>query len=228
LEKKTIIDEMFREAHVYIGEAVDMKIETLNDCDKIPNNSSCDCVLDEIYCRSEKAESNIAFDLIVLKCPQCNVMYAYWLDESSRGAFSEPIEYKETRMHTHTLGKSKAHIIPKKCVAEYSKSISAQDNRNRELNHLIQTKLTALYASGLSLATINFARGKSSEYLKNHDLSPKATAKLLAAAIYAKANSTTTNGGLWKHKGEGITERQLKEIFGASRKTIRKWAKLLT
>jgi hypothetical protein len=46
--------------------------------------------------------------------------------------------------------------------------------------------------------------------------------KLVAAAIYG-----TANGAVCKHQGEGISERKLEEIFGVTRKTIRRLSKLL-
>lgn len=229
LEKKAIIDELFREARVFVDDNADIKVETLSDYDKIPDVCpKCNCEMDEIYCRSEKTESDPAFDLVVLKCQQCDAMYAYWLEESGYDVFSESIKDENPKTSMHPLGKSKKHIIPQKCAAEYLMSISAQDKRSKELNHSIRTKLPALYATGLSLVTINFARNEVIEYLKDHEISSKSLTKLLAAAVYVKANSTTTNGGLWEHKGEGISERQLEEIFGTSRKTIRKWSKVFS
>jgi len=214
---------------VYLDETVDMKIETLNDYDTVPNHCpTCDCEMDEIYCRSEKTESDPVFDLIVYRCPECKAAYACWIEDSYADPwFDLAGENENPTTNTYPLGKNNEQKTSKKCIARYLESISTHDRRNRELDRLIQKKLPTLYATGLSLTTIDFARRTVIDYSKNHNSSSKSLAKLLAAAIYIKANSTTTNGGLWKHKGEGISERRLEEIFGVSRKTIRKWARLL-
>ena len=116
----------------------------------------------------------------------------------------------------------KKRILPKKCATAYSKSVKGQEQRTQEIDQLIQSKLPELYKAGLSLATINFARSEAIRRINRAQTTKKRIA-LLAAAIYVKANGITTDGALWAHKGEGITERQLERIFGVSRKTIRKW-----
>jgi hypothetical protein len=115
--------------------------------------------------------------------------------------------------------------ISEKDAAEYSKAISTQEKRNRELTQLFQARLPALSKAGLNLETMNLARNLVAGYLCYRNSSAKGIARLLAAAICVKANGETTFG-LWKHRGEGISEERLEEIFGTNRKTIRKWKKM--
>ena len=193
---------------------------------KTPDNCpKCSQALDEVYCRSEYRE--YFFDLVVLECPACKAYFAYWIEESYRNPSGEPAE-EDTNPTTHSfpLEHNDPKKIPKKCTIAYSKSIAAIESRNKELYRLIQAKLPQLCKVGLSLTTINFARNKVSLRLKSIKPSSKSLAKLVAGAIYTTANGVTTEGSsLWKHPGEGITEEKVEEIFGVTRKTIRKWAK---
>ena len=95
--------------------------------------------------------------------------------------------------HSYPMIKNPKKNLPKKCAGIYSKSVKEHEHRTEELNKLIQSKITQLYGVGLSLATVNLARGEIARYTKGNITTKKLTA-LLAAAIYAKANTTTTNG----------------------------------
>jgi hypothetical protein len=227
MERKTIIGEVFEETFKLLDESVDMKIETLSRNDKIPVNCpKCNNALDKTYCRYEDSENDDAtFDLKVHECPKCKTVYAYWIDYSYTDDWLA--NQMETPMPTENQSlEGKVKPILKQCAKAYLKSKSELENKNKDLNNLIQTKLPELYKAGLSLETINFARNKLTNYLRNNKPSPKGFTKLFAAAIFVTANGVTTDGGsLWKHRGEGITEEKLEEIFGVTRKTIRKWAR---
>jgi hypothetical protein len=113
--------------------------------------------------------------------------------------------------------------VSKKCSEAYRKSTAIIEEKNKELDKLIREKLPLLYKAGLSLATINLAKNRVPSHLKGKTLTRKTAAKLLAGAIYATANGITTEGSsLWNHQGEGITEEKVAEIFGLTRKTVRK------
>ena len=205
-----------------------MKIEMLNPKDKVPGNCPiCNSALNKIYCRyedSEIDEDDDAFDLKVVKCPECKKVYAYWIDNSFRNSRFDFDEENSEPTGNQPLDNKRNPTIPKKCAQEYAKATAVQDTKNKGLNSLIEAKITELYKIGLSLTTINLARNEVYRYIL-----PSTTAKriniMLAAAIYAKANSVTTDRGLWKHQGEGTTVRQLEIIFGVTRKTISKWSK---
>jgi hypothetical protein len=219
--------------------SVDMKIETLReDYDIIPNKCpKCGHIFEEIYCRSEKSHWDGIFDLIVFQCSKCHAFYAYWIDCSDdyswRAEISADMEANPEPTRNQPLkikGKPALYeksVLFKKCAEGYSKAISDKTEADKELNCLFQAKLPELYKAGLSLETINFARNKVTNYQKNKKPSVKKIPNLVAAAIYATANGATTDGGLWKRQGEGISERQLEEIFGVTRKTIRRLSKLL-
>lgn len=209
-----------------------MKIETLNKYDEIPEDCpKCNNELSEIYQRS-KSETDLDedFDLVVINCSVCNSIYAYYVDTSGIehwGGYlvdDEP-EYTENQPLNEKRRKSP---FSKECAEAYTKAIVAMDAKNREMDRLIQSKLPELSKAGLSLATVNFARNKVANRLTSKRLSPKSLTKLVAAAIYVTANSVTPHGSsLWKHQGEGITEEKTEEIFGVTRKTIRKMEKVV-
>jgi len=207
-----------------------MKIEVLNPKDKIPVNCpKCNTPFNKIYCRYEDLEideDDDAFDLKVFKCLECKKVNAYWIDNSFRNSrFDYDTEIIEPTGN-QPLDNRRHPAVPKKCAQEYSKAISVLETKNKEMDRLIQEKVPDLTKAGLSLETINYARNKIARYLENKKLSSESLKKVIAAAIYVTSNGVTTDGSsLWKHQGEGISERQLEEIFVVTRKTIRKWAK---
>ena len=212
-----------------------MKIETLaEDYDIIPDKCpKCSHIFEEIYCRGpEKSHQYGDFDLIVFKCSLCHAFYAYWIDCYGWAAISADIEGDPEPTGNQPLkikGKPALYeksVLFKKCAEGYSKAISDKTELDKELNRLIRAKMSALIKAGLSLETINFAKNKVTNYLKNNKSSSKRMPKLVAAAIYRTANGVVKDG-LWKHQGEGISERQLEEILGVTRKTIRRLSKLL-
>lgn len=227
LEKQTIIDEVFEETLTRMDETAEIKIENIMDFQKtLDVCQKCSQPLDEVYCRSEHMDC--FFDLVVFKCPSCKSFLAYWVEESDRYSTAEPPEEGSNPTdHSFPLEHSNPKKIPKKCAMAYSKTIATIESKHKELNSLIQTKLPQLCKAGLSLATINFARNKVTLQLQSKNPAPKSLAKLVAGAVYATANGVTWEGSsLWKHQGEGITEEKLEEIFGVTRKTICKWAKV--
>ena len=180
----------------------------------------------ELYARNSSS-----FDLIVLKCPQCKAIYSYTIDLTKGDA--DCGNYDDTEpMNDHSAPLNKTYkqikgikksCLSKHCATVYSKGLANQQKKTEELNELIKRKLPELYKIGLSLATVNLDRSRVIWVIKSNTTQKHVTT-LLAAAIYAKANGVTTNGSMWQHKGEGASERQLEEIFGISRKTIRKYA----
>lgn len=204
------------------------KVETIFRPAAMQDNCErCGKELEEIYHRDSSV-----FDLVVLKCPQCKAIYAYLIDYSKdeEGYSSSDDTYP---MNDHSAPLNKTHkkikgitktCLSKNCATVYLKGINDQKKKTEELNQLIQNKLPELYKIGLSLATINLARSRVALEIRFAEITTKHLTTLFAAAIYAKANGVSTSGCMWKHKGEGASERQLEEIFGVSRKTIRKWS----
>jgi hypothetical protein len=203
------------------------KIETiLRPADMQDNCERCGKELDESYSRG-----SYVYDLIVLKCPQCKAIYAYLIDYSKDELYDGDLD-ETYPMNDHSAPLNKTHkkiksittrCLSKNCASVYSKGINDQKKMTEELNQLIQNKLPELYKIGLSLATVNLARSRVALEIRFTETTTKHITALFAAAIYAKANGVTTSGSMWQHKGEGASERQLEEIFGVSRKTIRKW-----
>ncbi|MCJ7560929.1 cyclin domain-containing protein [Candidatus Bathyarchaeota archaeon] len=240
MEKKAILDEMFNQAKIYIDAKVNMIIQTLHEDECIPDNCSrCGQELIEIYSRPEELMQGWNdYDLIVFKCHKCQLLYAFYFEPESFDPLTEATEEEHAgeqaiqpkqwkNVGKHQWGEGKRPKFPKECAEAYTKEILDPNNLNEKLNHLNNTKLQALQRAGISLETLNLARNKVLRYVQGKKITMKKLITLLASAIYVTANGVTTNGGLWKHQGEGISERKLEEIFSITRKTLRKWVKVL-
>jgi hypothetical protein len=228
LEKLTIIDEVFAETFIQIEDFADMKIESIMDYQKpLDVCPKCKKVLEEIYCRSRHTGG--IFDLLVLECPGCKSYFSYWVEESdcySEDDFDPNEERANPTAHAFPLEHSDSKRLPKKCAEAFSKAVAIVENKNKELDLLILEKKPQLCKAGLSPLTICYARNKVAAHLTSGKPTPKGLAKLAAGAIYATANGVSMKeSSILKHQGEGITEEKLEEIFGVTRKTIRKWAK---
>lgn len=67
LEKKAIIDEVFRETGVTLDEVMHFKIQEVNRPDDMQDNCErCGKEVEELYWRDSSV-----YDLTVLKCPKC-------------------------------------------------------------------------------------------------------------------------------------------------------------
>ncbi|MGA2523708.1 MAG: hypothetical protein ABSF65_06090 [Candidatus Bathyarchaeia archaeon] len=210
---------MYKETGTTLDETTHFKIEEVSKGSKTRENCEhCNEELEEIYWRDDSV-----YDLIVLECPKCKMIYAYLIELATDSLVSWESEGEPINDHSAPFTKNLKKAFPKNCVSEYAKAISKEEHKNRELNKIINAKLPQLYKIGLSLATINLARSTVASEIKDNTTTKQLTV-LIASAIYARANNVNTTGGSWQHKGEGATERQLEEIFGVSRKTIRKWA----
>ncbi len=91
---------------------------------------------------------------------------------------------------------------------------------------LIQDKLRDLNAAGISFETIRSTRWRVNYFLeKEGPATNKQLRSIFAAALYLEQQSEQTRYG--KTMGKKVGERRLKEIFNVTRKTIRKWKKIL-
>jgi hypothetical protein len=212
-----------RTKHIDLLLTVNFNVETVESLDQVAYECKrCGQELDKLYSRNEYALLN-PFELLVLKCPLCKAVTAYFIDNPDDDFFDDGSDHTEPMNDQSYPMRTTRKGVTRKQTAVYLKAISQKEENSRQLNKLVEDKLPELYKIGLSLATINLARSRVAGRTESKISTRKLTVKL-AAAIYAKANNVTTIGSLWKHNGEGVTERELEEIFGISRKTIRKWA----
>jgi hypothetical protein len=197
---------------------VPFKFEEISEKVDIPDKcKQCNEELEEIYWRHDPI-----YELAVLECPKCKTIYAYLIEIENDSMVSWDSEGDPLNEHSTPKTTDLKKAIPKNCISAYSKALSSQESKNSALSKIINAKLPDLYKLGLSLTTINLARSALTSEI-NDNTTKKQLTILIAASIYAKAN-TVTGDVSWEHRGEGATERQLEEIFGVSRKTIRKWA----
>ncbi len=205
-----------------------MKIESIMDYQKpLDTCPKCKKALEEIYCRFKHAGG--IFDLLVLECPSCKSYFSYWVEESDRYSRDDDDQCDEGANPTDNsfpLENSDPKRLPKKCAIAYSKALATIENKNKEVDRLIFEKRPQLCEAGLTPLTINCARNKVTQHFGSDKPTPKGLAKLVAGAIYVTANAVSIKeSSILRHQVEGITEEKLEEIFGITRKTIRKWAK---
>lgn len=242
-EKTAIFDELLMKARIYLNERTNIVIKTVEEYENIPSSCfKCGESLREIYTRPEEfAGSWNNYDLVVSKCEQCNLFYAVWIqplmygptfleptieDERAGGRIMEPPQWKQVGKPEWAEGIQPK--FPKEAIKAYTRANSQVDDIYGKLNSIIKEKLAEMYRRGLSIETINIARNKALVYLKNNSVtSSKKLLNLWAAAIYeaSREELVSIGGAAWR--GEKLSERKTEEIFGITRKTIRKWRKLL-
>lgn len=241
-EKRAIIDELLTQARICLDERANIVIRTVQEYENIPSScSNCGKPLREIYTRPEELTRNWNdYDLVVLKCEKCGLFYAVWIqpftydptflepaveDEKAGERIIEPTQWKQ--VGKPQWGEGIQPKFPRKSVIAYTRAISQQEDINRRLNSVVQGKLAEMYRHGLSSETINIARNKVLNYLKDNSVTSKKMANLLAAAIYEASHEEIMYMGGPVRRGEKLSERKIEEILGVTRKTIRKWRKRL-
>jgi len=241
-EKRTIIDELWTQARIYLDEQVEIVIKTIQHYDYVPDSClKCGASLEEIYARPEEVTKGWNdYDLIVLKCEKCNLFYAFWLQPSTYDeTFLTPTKEDEHRggrrmeppkweyVCKPEWGEGKQPKFSKEFGKTYERTKLQLEDLNTKLNNIITPKLAQMYRAGISTGTINSAREKVRGYLWTNSATSKQLVSLLAAAIYETSHEGIYFGGSRRVVGEKISERKLEKIFGVTRKTIRNWRKRL-
>lgn len=240
-EKRRILDELPIQARIHLDEQAEIVIDTVQEGDNLHNScSECQKPLKEIYVRSEELDTGNGYDLVVLKCEKCNLLHAFWIqpftydetfltpakeDEHRGGRRIEPSKWEH--VGKPQWGEGRQPKFSEKTAKVYEREISQLEDRNKRLNSIIQGKLAEMHRAGLSVDTINSARNKVLNYLMNNSATSKQLTSLFAAAIYEASHEELAGVGGFRRIGERISERQLEQIFGVTRKTIRKWRKSL-
>jgi hypothetical protein len=243
MEKKSIIDELISQAQVHLDEKIDMTIETITEDDMLPERCShCGQELTELYCRREELmKSWNAYVLVVLECQNCRKVAAFYIEPSTDGGFLSDSSREDERLGGRILepphwkhvgkpqwGEGEPPLIPKKCAEAYKEATSKPKDPGQleELDHLIQLKFAKMFQAGLD-REIDSARHKITRYLNDNLLTPKQLRAAFAAAIYNASQENADRIDVHLEQKEQISERDLEKIFGITRKTIRKWRKLL-
>jgi len=234
-EKRTIIDELWTQARIYLDEQAEMVTKTVRSYDDTPDScSKCRGSFEEIYVRSEELTSWNGYDLIVLKCQKCRLLYAFWIQPFSPdethlfsakgdehvGRRIEPPKWEY--VNKPEWGEGRQPKFSKKTVKTYERTSSQLEGVNKKMNPIIQSKLAEMYGAGLGIETINSARNKVADYLRNNSTTSNQLVSLLTAAIYEASHEELVGVDGLKRVGEKISERELEKVFGVTRKTIRK------
>jgi len=146
-------------------------------------------------------------------------------DEHLGGRIVEPPQWKYRGKPQ--WGEGKQPRFSKEAAKAYERIVSQQD-LSKKLKITIQDKCAEMHSTSLNVEIINLAREKALNYLGNNTVTSKQLVKLLAAAIYESSHEEHLCDGRYRQGGEKISERQLEEIFGVTRKTIRMWRKRLS
>lgn len=239
-EKKAIIDELLAHGRIYVDEKSKITVKTVRDHDGISKFcSKCRGPIKEIYARpDELTRGPNDYDLVVFKCENCKLYYAYWVppftdddsvlvpakeDEHLGKRIMEPLHWKYAGKPE--WGEGKRPKFSKKTARTYKESVLKQENLIKKIDALIQNKLQEMYRAGLDIETINSARKKALKYIGRNRVTQKKLVALFAAAIYEASHEDLRMVGGGKREGEKISERQLEGVFGVTRKTIREWRK---
>jgi len=239
-DKRAIIDELLTNGRIYVDEKAKMIIETVKDYDEVQESCSrCGGSVIEIYARPEELTSGPNdYDLVISRCENCDLFHAYWIfpityddsalvpakeDEHFGGRIMEPQQWKF--VGKPEWGEGKRQKFSEKMAKAYKMDALRLSALSRKLDAFVQSKLSEMYKAGLNIETINLARNKAQKFLRKNSASQKQLVALFAAAVYEAAHEELNMIGGQRWIGEKISERQLKNIFGVTRKTIRKWRK---
>jgi hypothetical protein len=111
----------------------------------------------------------------------------------------------------------------RKWAKAYLKKIARQSTTLRKLDSVIIKFLQKLYLANLKIEVINFARNMILTKITKFKTEKQLTA-LFAAAIYLTSEK---NPDRFVGQNGCLSERQTEQIFGVTRKTIRKYRKTL-
>lgn len=239
-EKIAIINELLTIGRTYVDEEAGMIILTAQNCAEISAScSKCRSSIKEIYARPEELTSGPNdYDLVVLKCENCGLYFAYWIppftyddsvlvpakeDKHLGKRIVEPPHWKY--VGKPEWGEGKRPKFSKKKANAYRESVFKQHSLAKPMDTIIRNKLQEMYRAGLEIETINAARKKTLEYIGKNHVTQNQLVALFAAAIYDASHEDLKLVGGSTRAGEKISERQLESIFSVTRKTIRKWRK---
>jgi len=238
-DKNAIINEVMSAERIYIDENATMEINTLNEFDDLPECcSKCKEPLVEIYARPDNLGAN-NYGLVVLECEKCSTFYSFWIEpytfddtyinpakEDLAGRIIEPPHWKYKGKPE--WGEGKQPRFSKRVATVYEKVSSQLENIDKKITTIIQSKQAELHSIGLSIGTIQSARNKMRNHMKNNSVTSNQLTRLFVAAIYEASHEEYVGANGYQRVGEKIGECQLEEIFGVTRKTIRRWRKVLT
>jgi len=191
------------------------------------------------FCGKEGEEDDTLFekyDIVIFRCKKCGKLDGYkFFDSFGVGLEFDDRSYDPLLVKiTEQEGRrSKKIVLPIKAsrLREFAKALRKREKPplekcKKQLSLLIYERSQEMKAAGISYETIGNARWKTQSFLKNEGpLTNKQLRSIFPAALYLVQNSDLICHG--KVLGKKVTERELERIFDVTRKTIRKWKRIL-
>jgi hypothetical protein len=168
--------------------------------------------------------------LVVFKCKGCGQLDAYRISPIAI-SFNEDIYDAAYSSKAAAIAKKEGHLVFSASASE--KIVKAIQKKQKdpviacqkELERFICEKSHTLLEKGISCCILERADIIASRFIAlKGPLTSKQVACLFSGAVYLVQDYLSSKEGL---KGRMITEIQGEEIFGVSRKTSRKWVKML-
>lgn len=208
-EIQAVKDELLEEARIYIDDQTEMVLDTVKSYEHIPLDcSKCKEDLEEIYSRpDDELQGWNDFDLVVLKCEKCKSYLAFYVQP-----FTEQVQEFITPREEEIL-----KVLPQQYDVQ-TRLVRKMRKRATEFNsvyEIYREKMNPI--KKLSNETIKHIHEIVEKHIKTTGYSAhKKYNSLIAAATY-KASQETVE--------ERLTERKISQIFGVTRKTLRRWVK---
>ncbi len=168
--------------------------------------------------------------IVVFKCKGCGQLDAYRIIPITI-SFKEDISDAAYGNKTAAIAKNEGHLVLSASASE--KIVKALQKKQKdpviacqkELERLISERCHTLLEKGISCCILERADILASRFIAHKGpLTSKQVACLFSGAMYLVQDYLSLRGEL---DGRMITEIQGEEIFGVSRKTSRKWLKML-
>jgi hypothetical protein len=244
VEKNAVKRELFYKAGIHIDPSFEISVNYLGEDEEIPQFCpKCEERYVRIYTRPEDAHVTDNYEcLLVFRCKQCAEYSAFYIEPftyldsnfiSYEGENFSPFEKQKplrTRIIRTVQRKKKRSSsqgplkgATRKWAKAYLKRIAKQSSTLSKLDSVIIKFLQKLYLANLKIEIINSARNTILTQITKSKTEKQLTA-LFAAAIYL-----TSEKDLDRFVGKNgcLSERKTERIFGVTRKTIRKYRKIL-
>ncbi|MFC1486932.1 hypothetical protein ACFLRN_04500 [Thermoproteota archaeon] len=173
------------------------------------------------FCGKEGEEDDTLFDkddILVFKCKKCGKLDGYRFFDFSD--YYCEFAGSHDSLSTEIAKQEGSYIHPASKYREFKRALRKMEKDPlkkciKQLHYLINTKRQEILAADISTETIRNAEWKAQFFIKkNGPLTNKKLNCLYSAVLLCIS-------------GNKLTERQLEKIFGVTRKTIRKWKKIL-
>jgi hypothetical protein len=169
-----------------------------------------------------------------LKCKECGKFEGYKFPDSDFvGYYDAPTDNSYGPLTVKIAEQEGRHIYSASKYQEFAKTLRARERERRpiekckkQLNSLINSKTREMNDTGISSETIKILREEVEGLL---EMKGPVTRKQLSSILAATLSLIQKSDQIYYRKtlGKKVTDQQLEKIFDVTRKTIRKWRRIL-